>query len=281
MEPWAAGVFTSAGAGLGAGLEQVRRLGATTVHLHAPHRDQRTPENAEALKADFASSGITITVVFVGFEDDDYSSVQRVEESVGLVPERTRDERVRQTLEIADFAQALGVPAIGMHLGALPGSPQAVQFSPMVEVTRAVCDHCARNDQSFHLETGQETAAELLAFLQAVDRPNLRVNFDPANMILYGAGDPLAAMDLLGPYISSVHCKDARYQRQPDQPWYEDAPLGQGDVDMEAFLRRLHALGYTGALTIEREYSPDQAGDLEAALSLLRDLRGSILETGS
>ena len=96
-------------------------------------------------------------------------------------------------------------------------------------------------------------------------------------MILYGAGDPLEAMDLLGPYIRSVHCKDARYERDAGQPWYEDCPLGEGDVDMEAFLRRLHSLGYTGALTIEREYSPDQAGDLGAALNLLRELRSKIL----
>ncbi len=280
MEPWASGIFTSAGAGLGAGLEQVRRLGATTVHLHAPHRDQRTPEQAETLKRNFDDSGITITVVFVGFEDDDYSSIQRVEESVGMVPEHTRQDRLQQTLEIADFAHALGVPAIGMHLGAVPGDPQALQFAPLVEVTRILCDRCARNSQSFHLETGQETAAELLAFLKAVDRPNLAVNFDPANMILYDAGNPLEAMDLLGTYIRSVHCKDARYTREAaGQPWYEDCPLGEGDVDMEAFLRRLHALGYTGALTIEREYSPDQAGDLEAALKLLRDLRSVILET--
>ncbi len=279
MEPWASGIFTSAGAGLGAGLEQVRRLGATTVHLHAPHRDQRTPEQAETLKRNFDDSGINITVVFVGFEDDDYSSIRRVEESVGLVPEHTRQDRLQQTLEIADFAHALGVPAIGMHLGAVPGDPQALQFAPLVEVTRAVCDRCGRNGQSFHLETGQETAAELLAFLEAVDRPNLAVNFDPANMILYDAGNPLEAMDLLGTYIRSVHCKDARYKREAGQPWYEDCPLGEGDVDIEAFLRRLHAFGYTGALTIEREYSPDQAGDLEAALKLLRDLRSVILGT--
>ena len=292
MDEWAPGIFTSVGAGsavagsavagsavagLGAGLEQVRRLGATTVHLHAPHRDQRTPALTHALKRQFDESGIAITVVFVGFEDDDYATVERVEESVGLVPQGTREARLSETLEIADFARALGVSAIGMHLGALPGSPQAGQFAPMVDVTRAVCDHCARNDQRFHLETGQETAAELLTFIRSVDRANLAVNFDPANMILYGAGDPLAAMEVLGPYIRSVHCKDARYTREPDQPWYEDAPLGQGDVDMEAFLRRLHALGYTGPLTIEREYSPDQAGDLEAALNLLRDLRDKIL----
>ena len=277
MEPWPPGIFTSAGAGLGAGLEHVRALGATTVHLHAPHRDERTPRHVEALAREFANSRIAITVVFAGFEDDDYSTVQRVEESVGLVPEGTRQDRLEQTLEIADFAHALGVPAIGMHLGALPGNPKAAQFEPLVEATRAVCDRCARNNQSFHLETGQETAAELVVFIKAVGRPNLAVNFDPANMILYGAGDPLEAMDLLGPYIRSVHCKDARYERDAGQPWYEDCPLGEGDVDMEAFLRRLHSLGYTGALTIEREYSPDQAGDLGAALNLLRELRSKIL----
>ena len=128
-----------------------------------------------------------------------------------------------------------------------------------------------------HLETGQETADELLTFIQAVDRENLAVNFDPANMILYRSGEPLEALEKVGAYVRSVHCKDATWKRGSEQPWHEDAPLGTGDVDIETFLQKLNDLGYAGPLTIEREYSPDQAGDIEAALRLLEELREKIL----
>ena len=85
---------------------------------------------------------------------------------------------------------------------------------------------------------------------------------------------------MVGEYVRSVHCKDASRKRAPGQAWHEDAPLGSGDVDIEAFLRKLDALGYHGPLTIEREYSPDQAGDIAAALTLLRELRAKILGGG-
>lgn len=277
MKKWATGIFTSIRGGLGAGLDSVRDLGVSTVQLHAPAADHRTPERTAQLREQFAQAGIAVTVVFAGFEDDDYATVERVKETVGLVPRDRRARRLAEVLEISDFARRLGVEAIGMHLGFVPPDASDPEFAAVVEVTRKVCDHCAGNHQRFHLETGQETAAELLHFIQAVGRDNLAVNFDPANMILYGAGNPLEALGLVGPYVKSVHCKDASYSRKPGQPWYEDAPLGQGDVDIEAFLRKLNAIGYAGALTIEREYSPDQAGDLKTALALLESLRAKIL----
>ena len=277
MEKWATGIFTSIDGGLGAGLDAVRGLGVSTVHLHAPSAEHRTPERTAGIKAQFAEAGITITVLFVGFGDEDYSTVERVVETVGLVPSGRRQERLAETLELADFASQLGVEAIGMHLGFVPHDPACDAFGDIVKATRAVCDRCADHGQRFHLETGQETANQLLTFIQAVERDNLAVNFDPANMILYGAGEPIEALGLVGKYVRSVHCKDASRTRRPGQAWYEDAPLGQGDVGIEAFLRKLDELGYEGALTIEREFSPDQAGDIEAALRLLEDLRARIL----
>jgi sugar phosphate isomerase/epimerase len=277
MEKWATGIFTSIDGGLGADVEAVRELGVSTVQLHAPAVENRVEERIGQIKQQFAESGITVTLVFAGFPEDDYTTVEDVQQTVGLVPEAMRATRLRETLEIADFAVALGVDAIGMHLGFVPTDPRAPDYPKIVEVTRQVCDHCAGNGQYFHLETGQESATELRAFIEHVERDNLRVNFDPANMILYGAGGPLEALDVVGGYVRSVHCKDARRAREPGQAWHEDAPLGSGDVDIEAFLRKLDGLGYSGPLTIEREYSPDQAGDIGSALSLLRELRQRIL----
>ncbi len=278
MSKWTTGIFTSIDEeGLGAGLDAVKELGVKTVHLHAPGAANRTLGRIREIRDEFAEAGIEITVVFVGFPEDDYTTPETVKSSVGLVPAQMRGERLKETLEIADYARELGVDAIGMHLGFVPPDPQASAFHEIVEATRIVCDHCAKNNQFFHLETGQETAEELVQFIQAVDRSNLAVNFDPANMILYGAGDPLEALEIVGKFVRSVHCKDASYERKPGQHWAEDAPLGSGDVNMEAFLRALHKLGYEGALTIEREYSPDQAGDIQSALALLETMREKIL----
>ena len=277
MEKWATGIFTSIDEGLGAGLDSVRDLGVSTVHLHAPGAEFRTANRVAEIKGQFAEAGIEISVVFVGFPDDEYTTTEIVKQTVGLVPPHRRVNRLADTLAIADFAKELGVDAIGMHLGFVPPDPSDPGFAAIVETTRTVCDHCADQRQYFHLETGQETAVELLTFINAVQRDNLAVNFDPANMILYGAGQPLEALDVVGRYIRSVHCKDAAIKREPGQPWYEDAPLGQGDVGMRAFLMKLNDLGYAGPLTIEREYAPDQVGDIRAALQLLQDLRQEIL----
>lgn len=276
MDQWATGIFTSIDEGLGAGLDSVKELGIATVHLHAPGRDFRTAEKTAQIKDQFAAAGIEISVVFAGFPDEDYTSPETTQQTVGLVPLDRRARRLEETLAIADFAAALGVDAVGMHLGFVPEASEP-DFAAVVEVARTVCDHCRGHGQYFHLETGQETADELLAFIGAVDRENLAVNFDPANMILYQAGPPLAALDRVGHLVRSVHCKDAAIERRPGQPWSEDAPLGQGDVDIRAFLLKLRELGYEGPLTIEREFSPDQVGDIRAALQLLTDLRREIL----
>lgn len=276
MDTWATGIFTSIDEGLGAGLDSVKELGVATVHLHAPGRAFRTAEKTAAIKDQFAAAGIEISVVFAGFPDEDYTTPETTQQTVGLVPLDRRARRLEETLAIADFAAALGVDAVGMHLGFVPEA-SAPDFAAVVEVARTVCDHCRGHGQYFHLETGQETADELLAFIGAVDRENLAVNFDPANMILYQAGPPLEALDRVGRFVRSVHCKDAAIERRPGQPWSEDAPLGQGDVDIRAFLLKLRDLGYEGPLTIEREFSPDQVGDIRAALQLLTDLRREIL----
>lgn len=276
MDTWATGIFTSIDEGLGAGLDSVKELGVATVHLHAPGRDFRTAEKTAAIKDQFAAAGIEISVVFAGFPDEDYTTPETTQQTVGLVPLERRARRLEETLAIADFAAVLGVDAVGMHLGFVPEA-SAPDFATVVEVARTVCDHCWGHGQYFHLETGQETADELLAFIGAVDRENLAVNFDPANMILYQAGPPLEALDRVGRFVRSVHCKDAAIERRPGQPWSEDAPLGQGDVDIRAFLLKLRDLGYEGPLTIEREFSPDQVGDIRAALQLLTDLRREIL----
>ncbi len=280
MDKWPIGVFASIDAGLGVKLEVVRELGIPTIQLHAPKRQTRTPENARRFLQRLEELGIRITVVFGGFEGESYADIPTTQRTVGLVPPESRAERTRELQEIADFAKLLGVDAIGLHVGFIPHDAADPLYGEVVEVVRVVCDHCRSNGQRLHLETGQETAEGLLQFLHQVDRDNLFVNFDPANMILYGSGKPIEALGKVGKYVRSVHCKDAKWAAHPGVEWGAEVALGEGDVGMEDFLRKLEEIGYDGPLTIEREIPEDpqrQKAEIGGGAALLGKLKAKIL----
>jgi sugar phosphate isomerase/epimerase len=280
MEKWPLGVFASIDAGLGVKLEVAHELGIPTIHLHAPHQATRTQEQAEQFLAKLKEFGITISVVFGGFEGESYADIPTVRRTIGLVPPETRAERTQEMKEIADFARLLGVDVVALHVGYLPEDTADPLYAQVIEVTREVCDHCKRNNQRLHLETGQESADGLLRFIGDVGRDNLFINFDPANMILYGSGEPIEALRKVGHLVRSVHCKDATWAARPGQEWGAEVPLGQGDVGMEDFLRTLADLGYDGPLTIEREIPEEperQKAEIGQGVRLLNDLKSKIL----
>jgi sugar phosphate isomerase/epimerase len=280
MEKWPLGVFASIDAGLGVKLEVAHELGVPTIQLHAPAKQTRTEEHAKSFLAQLEQLGIRITCVFGGFEGESYADIPTTQRTVGLVPAETRTARTAELKEIADFARLLGVDVVGLHVGFVPHDTSDPTYEQVIAVTRQVCDHCAGNVQSLHLETGQESADTLLRFMADVDRENLFVNFDPANMILYGSGEPLEALEKIGHRVRSVHCKDAKWSDQPGVTWGQEVPLGEGDVGMEAYLRTLDAMGYEGPLTIEREIPQEPARQKEEigrALQLLADLKEKLL----
>jgi sugar phosphate isomerase/epimerase len=279
MEKWPLGVFASIDAGLGVKLEVAHELGVPTIQLHAPQKATRTQQHAEQFLSQLSELGIQITVVFGGFEGESYADIPTCQRTVGLVPPQTRAERARELKEIADFARLLGVDAVGLHVGFVPHDTSDPLYGEVVTVTRGVCDHCRGNGQRLHLETGQESADGLLKFLSNVDRDNLFVNFDPANMILYGSGDPIEALRKVGAHVRSVHCKDAKWAGRPGKEWGAEVPLSQGDVGMETFLRTLDELGYHGPLTIEREIPQDpkrQKEEIGQGIALLNGLKAKI-----
>ncbi len=279
MDKWPLGVFASIDAGLGVRLEVAQELGVPTIQVHTPHQSTRTKENAEKFLARLKELGIQISVVFAGFDGESYADIPTVSRTVGLVPPETRAERLKELKEIADFARLLGVGAVGLHLGFVPHDTADPLHADVVSVTREICDYCKNNGQNVHLETGQESADTLLQFLGEVNRDNLFVNFDPANMILYGCGEPIAALKKVGPYVRSVHCKDAKWAAKPGVEWGSEVPLGEGDVGFEIFLRTLKEIGYTGPLTIEREIPQEpsrQKEEIGRGIRLLNELKNKI-----
>jgi len=279
VEKWPIGVFTSVDAGLGVKLEVAHELNVPTIQLHAPAQSTRTQENANQFLKRIDDLGITLTAVFGGFEGESYADIPTVLETVGLVPPETRAARAREMKEISDFARLLGCDVVALHLGFIPHDTSAPLYREVLDVTQDLLDHCKQNNQDLHLETGQESAEGLLQFISDVERDNLFVNFDPANMILYGTGEPIEALQKIGNLVHSVHCKDGTWSDQPGETWGSEVPLGDGAVGMENYLRTLDAIGYTGPLTIEREIAEDperQKADIGQAVTLLRELKSKI-----
>jgi len=276
VEKWPIGVFASIDAGLGVKLEVAHELGIPTIQLHAPQPASRTAEKGRQFLDRLQEMGIAITAVFGGFEGESYADIPTVIRTVGLVPPQTRAARTREMIEIADFARFLGVDVVALHLGFIPHDRSDPLRGEVVDVTRDICDHCRAIGQRLHLETGQESADALLEFMADVGRDNLFVNFDPANMILYGSGEPIEALRKVGHYVRSVHCKDGKWAARPGEEWGAEVPFGSGDVGAENFLKTLLELGYDGPLTIEREIAQEperQKAEIGQAVRLINQLK--------
>jgi L-ribulose-5-phosphate 3-epimerase len=230
------------------------------------------PQWRDALEA----AGFRIFNVFAAYTGESYADIPTVQRTVGFIPPDTRVERERRTLAVSDFAEKIGAPGIATHIGFVPESRDDPDYQAVRDMVRRICDHAASRHQTFALETGQEPARTLLAFLDDVNRPNLGINFDPANMILYGTGDPIEAFGILAPRVLTVHCKDGDWP-EPGRAGAlgHERALGEGSVGIDRFLATLSQAGYRGPLSIEREASDParRMKDIAAAVHLLAGLR--------
>ncbi len=194
--------------------------------------------------------------------------------TIGLVPPKTRAARIDALRQASDFAKLLGVPQVQTHCGFIPEDPADSLYAGAVEAIRAVALHCRDNGQYFLMETGQETPITMLRMIGDVALPNLAVGLDTANLILYGKANPVDAVDIIGAHVRSVHAKDGRWPTNPSELG-EEVLIGKGLVDFRQVFTKLHRLGYSGAVTIERETSgPQQIEDVrQEKLYLERILR--------
>lgn len=236
-------------------------------------------EWSRALRA----ADFTVFTVFAAYTGEDYADIPTVERTVGFIPLKTRAEREQRTYEVSDFAAGIGAPGIATHIGLVPEDSRNPDYLALREMVRRVCDYAAKHKQTFALETGQESAGALLDFIHDVQRNNLGINFDPANMVMYGTGDPIEALGLLREHVLSVHCKDGDWPPPGDpKALGSERTLGSGAVGIERFLTELRQIGYKGPLAIEREGvdRADWIGEIEAGILLLEDVKRSTTKTG-
>jgi len=192
--------------------------------------------------------------------------------TIGIVPAATRAARVDALKRASDLGKACGVKAVHTHCGFIPENPNDPLYSETVEAIRDVANHCKANGQIFLMETGQESPITMLRAIEDANTGNIHVNLDTANLILYGKGEPVGALDVIGKYVRGLHAKDGMYPTDPKKLGHE-VPIGQGRVHFPEVIKALHGLGYTGPITIEREISgPQQEADIRKSKMFLEQL---------
>ena len=242
-------------------------LGLDLVHLGFWDESFKDTDRIRGL---LAKHGLEVSATCIGFEGEDYSTIQRIAETGGFKPDDVWEKRFAKTKALADFTAALGVERLATHIGFVPHDKTDPQYAVMVDRLKQVCDVLGERGVTLVMETGQEPATALVEFIETVGRDNIRVNFDPANMILYGVGDPVEAIDVLRDRIVHCHMKDANRAARPKQEWGEEVVLGTGQADIPRVVSKLRAVGYQGPLVIEREAGNQRIADITEAVNLLR-----------
>ncbi len=218
-----------------------------------------------------SDEGLGVVSGMFGTVGEDYSTLDTIRRTGGIVPEATWEANWRNIQGTAALADRLGLSLVTFHAGFLPHEPADSAAVRLAARVRQVAECFGAHGVELGLETGQETAETLDAFLQSLDCPQVGVNFDPANLILYDKGDPVAALRRLGRWLKQVHIKDACRTRVPGT-WGEEKVVGTGEVDWRGFFAVLRELSFDGHLCIEREAGSQRIADIRAAAEFVGHL---------
>src|SRR5438093_2938308 len=227
------------------------RLGIDAVQIACGDPHHAAWEEGDDMPKIARAAGLRLTGAMLGFPGEDYTTPQTIQKTGGFGDPALRPARLERFKWALDRTLALGLADLMLHAGFLP-EPAAPDRKPFLDTLAKVSDLARARGITVAFETGQETADLLRRTLDELKCPNLKVNFDPANMLLYDKGDPIRAVEILGPNIRSVHVKDANRPTTPGQ-WGEEVPLGRGQADIKKFVQTLKKVGYRGPLCIERE----------------------------
>ena len=219
----------------------------------------------------FAAQGIEIVSGMFGTIGEDYSSLDAIKETGGVVPDKHWDANWANIQAVAGIAAALDLKIVTFHAGFLPHEESDPGFAKLLGRITKIADVFDANDIDLGFETGQETADTLRLFLEKLNRPSVGVNFDPANMILYGKGDPIDALDTLAPFLKQCHIKDATMTRDPGT-WGMEVTVGTGEVDWPAFFSTLAKVDFRGHCCIEREADEQRVADIRTAREFVTQL---------
>lgn len=250
------------------------RLGINLVQIACGDPHHAAWDEGENMPKTAKAAGFRMGGAMLGFPGEDYTTPKHIERTGGFGDPALRPERLERFKWALNRTRELGLTDLMLHAGFIPeaGDPGRKAF---LDTLGTVSQLAAEKGVTVAFETGQETSALLRRTLDDLKCPNLKVNFDPANMLLYNKDDPIKAVELLAADIRTVHVKDANRPTVPGQ-WGEEVPLGKGQTDTRKFLLTLKKVGYTGPLFIEREVGnqDERFNDIAHGVRFIREVLG-------
>ena len=253
-------------------LAQLKELGLSYCQLRGWDESLYTKEVADRVLKSIETLGITITTFWCGWPGPQSWNFYEGPLTLGLAPVEFRYIRCETLKKGSDFAKMLDVDKIATHVGFIPENPNDPIYSGLLVTLKELVAYCRNNGQSFLFETGQETPVTLRRAIDDLGGEGVGINFDPANLLLYGKASPVDALDVFGEYVMDVHAKDGSYPKD-GHSLGEEKPLGEGLVNFPLMIEKLKKLGYDGPLTIEREVTGEQQRqDILRAVEILKKL---------
>ncbi len=253
--------------------KKMKDMGISYCQLQSWYPDLYTDENAKMIVDAAKANDVTIDVFWAGWTGGGRVwNFYEGQETLGIVPLAFRERRIDDLMRGADFASKLGVKKVATHMGYIPENPMSTEYNSFVTAVKILAKYYLNLGCELLFETGQETPVTLLRVIEDVATGNLGINLDPANLIMYGKANPVDALDVFGKYVRSLHAKDGLYPTD-SRNLGKEVKVGQGKVNFPRLIEGLHALGFDGVLSIEREISGDQQiKDIQDTKIFLEDL---------
>ena len=259
-------------------IDRVRAVGLDRVQLDLlPLLDEAVWAETPTL---LAAAGISIESGMLRMVGEDYSTLDSIARTGGVRPNETWPANLDRCERAADLAGRLGLPLVTFHAGFLPHDPRDPERSVLLDRLRQATAIFARHSVAVGLETGQESAETLGGVLAELAGGSIGVNFDPANMLLYGMGDPVEALRRLAPQVVQLHVKDALPAAVSGE-WGRETPFGEGEVDWRRFIEVARGGCPGAAWVIERESGTHRVAEIHHAVAGVRALAAQVAEAGA
>ena len=256
--------------------KQVKDHGFKWCQLCCWQHELFTEEIAKKIDEARVKYGVEISTFWCGYTGPVHWNFYEGHVDMGVVPLQYREIRCNDLKRGSDYAKRLGVKQIATHFGYLYENPMLEDYPHLIAAIRDVAEYCKANGQILMFETGQETPVTLRRVIEDVGTGNLGINLDPANLILYGKGNPVDALDVFGEYVMGVHAKDGKYPTS-SRSLGKETRIGEGKVNFPEFIRKLKEKGYDGPLSIEREISGEQQrADILESMNYLNGIIGGL-----
>lgn len=256
------------------GIKKAKEVGASGIQVYSTS-GAMAPENLTQTRRKeivdmVASNGLVISALC-----GDLGS--------GFTQKETNSPKIEKSKRIMDLAKDLNTNIITTHIGVIPEDSKHPRWDVLQEACETLGEYGDSVGAAFAIETGPETSMVLKKFLDSLSSKGVRVNLDPANLVMVTGDDPVKAVFTLKDYIVHTHAKDGIMLRKgnPEVIYgmveeeiqamesFKEVPLGEGSVNFPEYLKALHSIGYNGFLTIEREVGNDPEKDIRSAVNFL------------